>query len=603
MAIEPPATPRQRASAEATETNAMQAGEPTTLLAATRPSGQMGGQAGGGLRWPRTLRWRLLLSYALLLGLTLVTLGVTLNVFIGRALYATEFGFFQTEAVAAVSSSQARFDTLTLGRAANCSDALPYEAAFQQAIADPITQSHPGSIQGVYLLDASGAVLAPLTAQTGNAATRYLEPRQLAKLARSAESTFNPTANSAGSQRLANTGYFTTSRSPYGVELIALRYYPSSRCAAPHQAALGFVEIVTTFNRSRLALGAIRLALYIIMGLAFVVGLLLGAPLVSVALRPLSRITQVAGRVASGDLSQRVRLNHRNDEIGQLGATFDEMVTRIEAAFGARQRSEERMRQFIADASHELRTPLTSIRGYTDVLLRGAKDDPETTERVLLATRREAERMSRLVNDLLTLARLDTGRPLEMKPIDLLALAGECVDQARILAGEREVLMRTDGRGRLMVMGDPDRLKQVVLVLLDNALKYGRQSPDGWARLSVGRQDGQAIVQVEDNGPGIAPDDLPHLFERFYRAERAARQRRMTGAPASANPAPSESAPATPKAEGSGLGLAIAQAIARAHGGALTVRSVVGAGTAFTLTLPLGPTAATTTTTMTRPPA
>lgn len=603
MAIEPPATPRQRASAEATETNAMQAGEPTTLLAATRPSGQMGGQAGGGLRWPRTLRWRLLLSYALLLGLTLVTLGVTLNVFIGRALYATEFGFFQTEAVAAVSGSQARFDTLTLGRAANCSDALPYEAAFQQAIADPITQSHPGSIQGVYLLDASGAVLAPLTAQTGNAATRYLEPRQLAKLARSAESTFNPTANSAGSQRLANTGYFTTSRSPYGVELIALRYYPSSRCAAPHQAALGFVEIVTTFNRSRLALGAIRLALYIIMGLAFVVGLLLGAPLVSVALRPLSRITQVAGRVASGDLSQRVRLNHRDDEIGQLGATFDEMVARIEAAFGARQRSEERMRQFIADASHELRTPLTSIRGYTDVLLRGAKDDPETTERVLLATRREAERMSRLVNDLLTLARLDTGRPLEMKPIDLLALAGECVDQARILAGEREVLMRTDGRGRLMVMGDPDRLKQVVLVLLDNALKYGRQSPDGWARLSVGRQDGQAIVQVEDNGPGIAPDDLPHLFERFYRAERAARQRRMTGAPASATPAPPEGAPAAPKAEGSGLGLAIAQAIARAHGGALTVRSVVGAGTAFTLTLPLGPTAATTTTTMTRPPA
>jgi signal transduction histidine kinase len=178
-----------------------------------------------------------------------------------------------------------------------------------------------------------------------------------------------------------------------------------------------------------------------------------------------------------------------------------------------------------------------------------------------------------------------------MKPIDLAALAGECVDQARILAGEREVMMRTDGRGRLMVMGDPDRLKQVALVLLDNALKYGRQAPDGWARLSVGRQDGQALLMVEDNGPGIAPDDLSHVFERFYRAERAARQRRMTGAPAtSATPTPPGDA--APKAEGSGLGLAIAQAIAQAHGGSLTARSVVGSGTAFTLTLPLIPNAA-----------
>jgi two-component system OmpR family sensor kinase len=272
--------------------------------------------------------------------------------------------------------------------------------------------------------------------------------------------------------------------------------------------------------------------------------------------------------------------------MGQLGATFDEMIARIEEAFGARQRSEERMRQFIADASHELRTPLTSIRGYTDVLLRGAKDDPDTTERVLQATRREAERMSRLVNDLLTLARLDTGRPLETQPVDLMALSGECVDQARILAGQREVMMRTDGRGRLVVMGDPDRLKQVVLVLLDNALKYGRQTPDGWARLSVGRHEGKAIITVEDNGPGIAHDDLPRIFERFYRAERAARVRRMTGAPNSAAPEPQ---PDATRAEGSGLGLAIAQAIARAHGGALTVQSEPGSGTAFTLTLPLNP--------------
>jgi two-component system, OmpR family, sensor kinase len=569
----------------------MRAGEPTVLLPASHAATR---RAGAPLLWPRTLRWRLIMTYALLLALMLVLLGVALNLFIARALYATEFSFFQNEAQASVSASQARFDALTLGSAANCSDALPYEAAFQQAIADPIIASHPGAIQGVYLLDGAGSALAPLSAQAGTNVTRYLEPKRLARLASSAERTFNPNATDAGSQQLASDGYFVTNRAvPYGVELIALRYYGASQCATPRHAALGYVEIVTTFTRTRLALGAIRLSLYVMVALVFVVGLLIGAPLTSVALRPLSRVTQAARRVAAGDLSQRVRLDHGDDEIGQLGVTFDVMVARIEAAFGARRRSEERMRQFIADASHELRTPLTSIRGYTDVLLRGAKDDPETTERVLLATRREAERMSRLVNDLLTLARLDTGRPLETRPVDLLALAGECVDQARILAGQREVLMRTDGRGRLMVVGDPDRLKQVVLVLLDNALKYGRQTPDGWARLSVGRHDGQAIITVEDNGPGIAPDDLPRIFERFYRAERAARARRMAGAPASASSTTQPAAqPAAPRTEGSGLGLAIAQAIARAHGGELTVQSALGSGTTFTLTLPLSPSAA-----------
>ncbi|HZC07756.1 MAG TPA: HAMP domain-containing sensor histidine kinase [Ktedonobacterales bacterium] len=581
MAIEPPASSQPAA-------DTMRAGEPTVTLPAARTAARR--PRGAAPLWPRTLRWRLILTFAALLGLTLALLGVALNVLIARALYTTEFGFFQNESLAAVSASQSRLDSLTLGRAANCSDALPYETAFQQAIADPITVSHPGSIQGVYLLDSTGAVLAPISAQSGASATRYLQPRRLARLSATASATFNPNASAAGSQQLANEGYFVNNRvAPYGVELIALRYYTTSRCATPRHAALGYVEIVTTFTRTRLALGAIRLTLFIIMALVFVVGLLIGAPLTAAALRPLSRVTQAARRVAAGDLSQRVRLPHTDDEMGQLGATFDDMVARIEAAFSARRRSEERMRQFIADASHELRTPLTSIRGYTDVLLRGAKDDPETTERVLLATRREAERMSRLVNDLLTLARLDTGRPLETQPLDLMALAGECVDQARILAGQREVMMRTDGRGRLMVMGDPDRLKQVLLVLLDNALKYGRQTPDGWARLSIGRRDGQAVVTVEDNGPGIAPEDLPRIFERFYRAERAEHLRRLTsqstGAPA---PGDSGAQPAgPPRAEGSGLGLAIAQAIARAHGGALTVQSAPGSGTTFTLTLPL----------------
>lgn len=563
-------------------------GEPTVLLTAPSTATQRRGFS----LWPRTLRWRLILAYALLLGMMLLLLGVALNVVIARTLYTSEFGFFQSEAVAAVSASQPRFDSLTQGDATTCAGALPYEAAFKQAIADPIVASHSGSIQGVYLLDSSGEVLAPLSAQASANASRYLARPRLAALVAKASIAFNSAGALAGSRQLGNVGYFVNNRTlPYGVELVALRYYTTTGCAtAPRQAALGYVEIVTTFARTRLSLASIRLMLVVIMGILFVVGLLMGAPLVSVALRPLTRVTQTARRVAAGDLSQRVRLHSTDDEMGQLAATFDEMVARIEAAFSARRRSEERMREFIADASHELRTPLTSIRGYTDVLLRGATEDPETRNHVLRATRREAERMSRLVNDLLTLARLDMGRPLETQPVNLVALAGECVDQARILAGQREVMMRTDGGGRLIVTGDPDRLKQVILALLDNALKYGRQTPDGWARLSVGRHEGNAIIMVEDNGPGIAPDDLPRIFERFYRAERAARVRRMTGGQgvAQGSGEPVAVTEGQRKSEGSGLGLAIAYAIAQAHGGALTASNIAGQGACFTLILPMG---------------
>jgi two-component system OmpR family sensor kinase len=206
--------------------------------------------------------------------------------------------------------------------------------------------------------------------------------------------------------------------------------------------------------------------------------------------------------------------------------------------------------------------------------------------------------MSRLVNDLLTLARLDEGRPLNRQQVDLVALAGEAVDQARILAGEREVAIRTDGKGRLFVNADSDRLQQVLLVLLDNALKYGRPAPEGWVHVTVERTPRSAVVRVADNGQGIPLEDVPHIFDRFYRAERAARKRQLTAAlharsgahasPAATIPsAPDRSLPRAATAEGSGLGLAIAQAIVRAHGGTIDVQSQPGAGTTVTFTLPL----------------
>jgi two-component system OmpR family sensor kinase len=209
--------------------------------------------------------------------------------------------------------------------------------------------------------------------------------------------------------------------------------------------------------------------------------------------------------------------------------------------------------------------------------------------------------MSRLVNDLLTLARLDAGRPLERQPVDLIALTGEAVDQARILAGQREVSLSTDGGGRLLIAADADRLKQVLLILLDNALKYGRPEPEGWVRVRVSRTERGAVLTIADNGQGIGPEDLPYIFDRFYRGERAARQRRMTGQQVAARPAE----PPVPYAgdgagarrtdpgarpTGSGLGLSIAQSIVRAHGGTIAAESRQGVGTTFTIALPRTPT-------------
>jgi len=541
----------------------------------------------------RGLRARLVFAYGGLLAALLLILGLVLSLLISRVLYTTELSSFQNETRAIVSADQRSFDSLVAGEPLQqCTDTIPYQQAFDQAIGAPL-RSFAG-VQSVYLLDRTGKVIAPTNgaAAVGQVAP-YVEPVRVRALAAQFRTR-------AGGTAITDVAYQVpqglTQR--VGVELLALRFRTNTFCDGAAKMELGVIAVVTNFPRAQAALSAVRLLLFLAFLTALGVGIVIGGPLISRALGPLTRMTRTARNIAAGDLSQRVRLPHASDEIGQLAGAFDEMIERIERAFAAQQASEERMRQFVADASHELRTPLTAIRGYTDVLLRGAKDDPATTEEVLTATRREAERMSRLVNDLLTLARLDEGRPLSRQPVDLVALAGEAVDQARILAGEREVSIRSDGRGRLMLNTDADRLKQVLLVLLDNALKYGRPAPEGWVRVTVERTPQSAVVRVADNGQGIPPEDLPHIFDRFYRGERAARKRQLTAAlraRSGAHPSPAATIPSVPDrdvpraatAGGSGLGLAIAQAIIKAHGGTIDVQSQPGVGTAFSLTIPL----------------
>ena len=539
--------------------------------------------------WFHSLRWRLILVYAGLLAVILLGLGLVLSLVIGRVLYSNELTAFQTEARAVVGTSQQAWDTLVRGQPADqCANAVSYQEGFQQAIADPLMR-FPG-IENVYLLDKRGVVVASSdgsgVGELGPNVTR-LRSAQLIARVRSAQNT--------GTGYLADVAY-TGQSGQLGVDLLAVRYPTTSFCSDSRGTDVGIVEVITSFPRSRTVLGIVRLLLLGTFVAALLVGILIGSPLIGRLLQPLTRISRASKRIASGDLSYRVGLPERTDEIGQLANSFDEMAERIEQAFTAQQASEERMRMFIADASHELRTPRTAIRGYLDLLNMGAIDDPATARSSLQAARNEADRMSRLLNDLLTLARLDIGRPVQREPLDIVALAGEAVDQARILAGERSVTLQTDGHGPLMVRGDHDRLKQVLLALLDNALKYGQPAPEGWVHVRVGRNTDEAFIAIEDNGRGIAPEDLTHIFDRFYRGERAERQRRVVAARAAQQqrvdfgatipPAPDQSTPAV-ASSGSGLGLAIARAIVRAHGGEIRVQSQPNVGTVFTIRLPL----------------
>ncbi|HYL41878.1 MAG TPA: HAMP domain-containing sensor histidine kinase [Ktedonobacteraceae bacterium] len=296
--------------------------------------------------------------------------------------------------------------------------------------------------------------------------------------------------------------------------------------------------------------------------------------LINFLLRPLRRMTDVAQAITLGDLQQRERLVpllEGKDEVNKLAASLNIMVDQLERAKNTQLSSEQRFRRLFSDASHQLRTPLTSLRGFTEILMRGvANEDPETTQRILKMMKNEAERMTHLVNDLLMLSRLDDSRPLETQPVDVVDLAVQSVEQAKLQANDkRKITLHFITQERLDVQANPDRLKQVLFILFDNALKYGRPAPEGWIKLQLDLQEGYALLQIIDNGKGIHPDDLPHVFDRFYRGEHMPIYNTGKAPPS-----------------GTGLGLPIALAIVHAHQGDISVISTPDVETVFTVKLP-----------------
>jgi two-component system OmpR family sensor kinase len=288
-------------------------------------------------------------------------------------------------------------------------------------------------------------------------------------------------------------------------------------------------------------------------------------PLINRALRPLRRVADTAASIAAGDFSQRANLTRSRDEIGRLGMAFDAMVDRLQSAIAAASASEERMRRFLADASHELRTPVTVLRGTSQVLLNQAGDDSLEYRAALKDMHEEAVRLSKLVDDLLTLSRIDEGQQLAPERVEVRPYLEEFIDHYGRLWEKRPIVAEVEHLNGAAAWVDREALRRILTNLIDNAARYSRPG----APITVGGIAGTETVSltVADAGPGLTPAQAEHVFERFYRANQA--RSRNSG--------------------GSGLGLAIVQGLAQESGGTIELDTAPDRGTKVTVVLKRSP--------------
>lgn len=314
------------------------------------------------------------------------------------------------------------------------------------------------------------------------------------------------------------------------------------------------IQVATSFQTIRDAAGILVVIMLTSGGVGIIGSIAVGMWLSSRALKPIHQITEAAGRIATtDDLKTRLTWTGPLDELGQLVSVFNHMMSRLEHLFSVQQR-------FVGDVSHELRTPLTAIRGNIDLVKRYGMDATS-----LEAIDSEAERMSRLVNDLLLLARADYGElKIELEPLDVDDIVTEAYREARVLAKDRDLTVRIVDFEPVRVNGNADRVKQLLLNLISNAIKF---TPDGgMVTLNLRREGQEAVLQVADTGVGIGEEDMRRIFDRFYQADSSRRK---------------------DDGDGFGLGLAIAKWIVDAHSGTISVASKLGEGTTFTVTIPV----------------
>ena len=323
----------------------------------------------------------------------------------------------------------------------------------------------------------------------------------------------------------------------------------------PDGALVNIIQVGTSLRSVEEMLHRLLLVLLMSLPAALAVALGGGWFLAGRALRPVEAITQAARRIAAGDLTQRLTVAHSPDEIGRLAATFNNMIARLEASF-------RQVRQFSADASHELRTPLTVMKGETELALRRARP-AEDYKLVMESTLEEIDRMAQIVDELLFLSRADLGEVrIESQPVRLDALVEDIQRQAVVLGQEQEIQVMVGSVALVQVQGDELRLRELLLNLVDNAVKYSR--PGGKVEIALARDAGMARLSVTDQGIGISAEAQTRIFDRFYRTDDARAHAK----------------------KGTGLGLSICKWIVEAHHGRIEVQSKVGEGSRFTVILP-----------------
>lgn len=331
---------------------------------------------------------------------------------------------------------------------------------------------------------------------------------------------------------------------------VRLYYQPVFR----EERIAGIVQVGRSLQGVETTLGRLQTIYTVGIAGALLIGGAITWLLVRLGLQPVTEMAHTASRIAqSGNLNERLAYDGPRDEIGRLATTFNTMMDRVEDAFAVQ-------RSFVADTAHELRTPIATIRGNVDLLLRYG-DNPDRRQKALASIKKEGERTTRLINDLLLLAQADAGQQLELVPVELDAVMIDVYEKTHRLAADVHVSL--EQCEPVVIRGDRDRLVQMLLNLVTNALTY--TEPPGHVSLSLTTDDKCAIVQVRDTGVGIPPDDMPHIFERFYTARR--NNTRGTSS--------------------IGLGLAIVKWIVEEHDGTINVESHVGEGSTFTIRFPV----------------
>ena len=335
---------------------------------------------------------------------------------------------------------------------------------------------------------------------------------------------------------------------------VLARLLPSGAGSAV--AALSLEDVERTLGRLQILFLFIGLLVLLLVGVVSRVAIRL-------SMKPLTAVEGTAEAIANGDLSARLPDARPNSEVGRLTASLNRMLGRIEESFAVQRRSEDKLRRFVADASHELRTPLTAIRGFAELHRQGAVTGEERTKELIGRIENESKRMSALVEDLLTLARLDQARPLAQEAVDVKKVIDEVIQAVR--AGNPGVNISSEiPHEEVFIIGDSLKVYQAILNLTVNAAIH---TPEGTAiTVTLIHNEDSIQIKVSDLGPGLTPEQQVRVFERFYRVDQS---RTRNGA------------------EGSGLGLSIVQAIMDAHHGQVSIESELGRGTTFTLTFPI----------------